>query len=236
MILGGLNRLKILETKNELVTLPFMVMNDVVKKMNTATDETADSFFETVSDKELILRLRERDLDALGELFERYRNQVYRTALAILRDPYVAEDIMQDVFLKLHIYAHRIDSERPLMPWLYRVTANLSYTYITRNQKRRADLEQVTDLLMTPETQAPDRVTEGHQLKRDIRHAIESLSDNQRIVVILHYMVAMNIQEIAEILDCPVGTIKSRLHYARENLRHRLSTDQWVTELAHGYL
>ncbi|NJK89611.1 MAG: hypothetical protein HC923_09530, partial [Myxococcales bacterium] len=48
--------------------------------------------------------------------------------------PQVAEDILQDCFLKLHVYAHRVDPERPLMPWLYRVTANLSYTYVSRHQ------------------------------------------------------------------------------------------------------
>lgn len=189
------------------------------------------------SDRELICRLRERDLSALGELFETYRHQVYRIGLAIVRDPQVAEDILQDCFLKLHIYAHRIDPERPLMPWLYRVTANLSYTYISRNQKRRADLDQVTDLLVAPGAQAPDRVSERNEMQGNVRGAIEGLSDNQRIVVILHYLANMSIQDISEILDCPVGTVKSRLHYARENLRHQLgSMDvERVSEFAHGY-
>lgn len=187
------------------------------------------------SDRELICRLRERDLSALGELFELYRHQVYRIALAIVRDPQVAEDILQDCFLKLHIYAHRIDPERPLMPWLYRVTANLCYTYVTRNKKRNADLDQVTDLLSTPGVQAPDRVTERNELQGDIRRAIEGLSNNQQIVVILHYLANMSIQDIADVLDCPVGTVKSRLHYARENLRHQLKAVETLSELAHGY-
>lgn len=189
----------------------------------------------TDSDRDLIFRLRNKDLDALGELFERYRARVFRAAVAIVRDADVAEDITQDCFLKLHIYVNRIDPERPLMPWLYRVTANLCYTYITRNQKRRADLDQVTDTLTIPGHQAPDRVTEGLQLRKDVRQAIENLSDSQRIVIILHYLTDLNIQEIAEVLGCPVGTIKSRLHYARENLRQTLSSDQWISELAHGY-
>ena len=186
-------------------------------------------------DRDLILRLRDRDLSALGELFDLYRHQVYRIALAIVRNPQVAEDILQDAFLKLHIYAHRIDPERPLMPWLYRVTANLSYTYVTRNQKRSADLEQVTDQLVTPGLLAPDRVTERNEFQNSVRQAIETLSNNQRIVVILHYLAMMSIQDIAEVLDCPVGTVKSRLHYARENLRHILSSEQMVSGFAHGY-
>ena len=175
------------------------------------------------SDGELILRLRDNDLDALGELFERYRLQVYRVALAIVRDPFVAEDILQDCFLKLHKYAHRIDIERPLMPWLYRVTANLSYTFVTRNQKRRVPLDDVSEQqLVSPNGQAPDRITERSELKRDVRQAIETLSQHQRVVVILHYLTNLSIQEIADILDCPVGTVKSRLHHARQNLKQRL--------------
>ncbi len=187
------------------------------------------------SDGELIRQLCERDLSALGELFERYRHQVYRIALAIVRNPQVAEDILQDCFLKLHIYAHRIDPERPLMPWLYRVTANLSYTFVSRNQKRNTDLDQVSDHLKTSGFLAPDRVTERNELQSDVRRAIEKLNENQRIVVILHYLANMSIQDIADVLECPVGTVKSRLHYARENLRHQLGAVERMSEYAHGY-
>lgn len=189
------------------------------------------------TDRELIWRLRERDLSALGELFERYRNQVYRVALAIVRDPQVAEDILQDCFLKLHVYAHRVDPERPLMPWLYRVTANLSYTYVSRHQKRSTDLDQVAEQLSTPGGQAPDRVTERAELQSNVRAAIENLATNQRIVVILHYLANMSLQDIADVLGCPVGTVKSRLHYAREKLRHELGAiDSLSSEYAHGYV
>jgi RNA polymerase sigma-70 factor (ECF subfamily) len=91
----------------------------------------------SVSDSELIECLRQDDLDALGVLFERYRDRVYRTALVIVRDSAVAEDILQDCFLKVYGNAHRIDTSRPLVPWLYRVTVNLSYTWLSRAKNRR---------------------------------------------------------------------------------------------------
>jgi RNA polymerase sigma-70 factor (ECF subfamily) len=188
------------------------------------------------SDGELILRLQDEDLDALGELFERYRHQVYRVALAIVRDPFIAEDILQDAFLKLHKYAHRIDIERPLMPWLYRVTANLSYTFVTRNAKRRVPLDDINEgQLVSPKGQAPDKLTEKTELRKDVREAIETLSTQQRTVVILHYLATLSIQEIADILECPVGTVKSRLHHARNNLRQRLQSEQLFAELTHEY-
>jgi len=111
---------------------------------------------EDTSDPVLIERLRAADLTALGALFDRYYAQVYRTAAAITRDNAVAEDIAQDCFLKLHQYAHRIDVSLPLAPWLYRVTVNLSYTWISRRQKRRISLEGLVDHLMSPSWHAPD--------------------------------------------------------------------------------
>ena len=188
-------------------------------------------------DSELIDRLRQDDLDALGVLFERYRDRVFRTALVIVRDPAVAEDILQDCFLKVYANAQRIDTERPLAPWLYRVTVNLSYTWLSRGKNRRTSLEAVVDMLISPMKQAPDRLTEQTELRQNVRKAINDLSIDQRVVVVLYYLNALNLQDIAEILDLPIGTVKSRLFYARENLRGKLGTNmQWLPEVAHGYV
>ncbi|MBK8031393.1 MAG: RNA polymerase sigma factor [Anaerolineae bacterium] len=190
---------------------------------------------EDVSDAHLIEQLRTNDLDALGALFDRYYTQVYRTAAAITRDNAVAEDIAQDCFLKLHQYAHRIDVSLPLAPWLYRVTVNLSYTWISRRQKRKISLEALVDHLMSPPWTAPDQQAEHNETQNQVRHAISELHFNQRVVIVLHYLCSLSLEEIAEMLDCPVGTVKSRLYYARENLRRRLDDADRVQEMAHGY-
>ena len=189
------------------------------------------------ADGELITRLQHSDLDALGVLFERYRIRVYRTALAIVRDPAVAEDILQDCFLKVYANAHRIDTARPLAPWLYRVTVNLSYTWLSRGKNRRTSLDNVIDRLVSPMKQAPDQLTEQTELRQNVRKAIGALSIDQRVVVVLYYLNGLSLQDIAEILDLPVGTVKSRLYYARENLRGKLGSNLvWLPEVAHGYL
>jgi RNA polymerase sigma-70 factor, ECF subfamily len=184
----------------------------------------------------LILRLREHDFEALGLLFDRYYNQIFRTALAITRDADAAEDIAQDCFLKVHQYAQRIDTSLPLMPWLYRVTVNLSYTWITRRQKRRISLETLVDTLMSPAMHAPDHLAEVGELQRKVQHALDDLPPNHRVVVVLHYLSGMSIEEIAEVVDCPLGTVKSRLYYARERLRQQLGeTVDMEQGMAHGY-
>jgi RNA polymerase sigma-70 factor (ECF subfamily) len=190
-----------------------------------------------LSDSELITRLQQADLDALGVLFERYRTRVYRTALAIVRDPAVAEDILQDCFLKIYSNAHRIDADRPLAPWLYRVTVNLSYTWLARGKNHRASFDTISDHLVSPMRHAPDQMTEQTELRQKVRQAIGALSIDQRVVVVLYYLNGMNLQDIAEILDLPVGTVKSRLYYARENLRNALGPNMiWLPEVAHGYI
>jgi len=85
---------------------------------------------DAIPDRELLLLLCQGSLEALGLLYDRYQRMVYRTALAITGDPDAAADLLQDVFLRLHRFVGRFDLDRPLEPWLYRVTTNLSYTRV----------------------------------------------------------------------------------------------------------
>ena len=188
-----------------------------------------------LSDAYLIERVRENDLDALGHLFDRYYAQVYRSAIVITQDNAAAEDIAQECFLKIHRYANRIDTTLPLIPWLYRVTVNLSYTWVTRQKRRTISLDGMVDRLISPNWLSPDHLAEHSETQRQVREAIGELNLNQRVVVALHYLSGLSLEEIAEILDCPLGTVKSRLHYARENLRHQLETVHLPTEVAHGF-
>ncbi len=187
------------------------------------------------SDGDLVLRLREDDLTALGILFERYRDQVYRTAYAITHDSDAAEDISQDTLLKMYSHAQRLDTDVLLAPWLYRVAVNLSYSWTTRHQKRWTPLENVVEHLISPMRHAPDRVAEHNEMQSQTREAIAALPFNQRVVIVLHYLNDLDVPEIAQILELPAGTVKSRLYYARENLRQKLGSLNVVSEVAHGY-
>lgn len=186
-------------------------------------------------DRELIARLQSGDLDALGDIYERYRHQVYRTALAIVRDPGNAEDILQECFLRIYAYADRIDGSLPLSPWLYRVTVNLCYTWVKRNNKHNISVEDIIDRLVSPPKEAPERSAEHTELKEAVRQAINTLPFGQKAVVVLHYLNGLSLVEIAEILDCPVGTVKSRLYHARQNLKDKIGPTTWLSDVAHGY-
>lgn len=169
-----------------------------------------------LSDRDLVLRLQSGDVDALGELYDRHSHVVYRTALAITGDESSAADLLQDVFLRVHRFSKRIDPNRPLEPWLYRVTTNLTYTWIKRRKRwLLRPIEDMAEWFTGNRKNSP-----SYQLEKDeewviICQAVATLSLQHRVVIVLHYFNDLSLFEISEVLDIPVGTVKSRLHYGR---------------------
>lgn len=177
------------------------------------------------SDHDLILEIQAGSLDALGVIYDRHRRLVYRTALAISNDPEAAADLLQDVFLRLFRFANRVDPERPLEPWLYRVTANQSYTWVKRHQRWTQPLEEIAEWLSSGTKNSPQYITEQDDESMMIQRAIGKLSLPQRVVVVMYYINDLSLNEIAEVLDIPEGTVKSRLHYGRNALKTYLGLD-----------
>jgi RNA polymerase sigma-70 factor, ECF subfamily len=177
-------------------------------------------------DSELILRLKSGDLEALGKLYDGYQHLVYRTALAITGDAEAASDLLQDVFLRLHRFSDRIDPARPLEPWLYRMTANLSYTWVKRRQRWFHPLEDIAEWLARGKKDSSFAAWETDDTWRQVQQAISSLPLSHRMVVVLYYVNDLNLQEISDILDVPVGTVKSRLYYGRQTLKKSLGLAQ----------
>jgi RNA polymerase sigma-70 factor (ECF subfamily) len=177
-----------------------------------------------LADQESILRLQQGSLDALGELYDRYQRKVYRTALVISGDPDVAADLTQDVFLRLHRFASYIDPLRPLEPWLYRMTVNLSYTWMKRNRRWLQPLEDLAEWLGGTGTSLQDHAEMQDDWDR-VQQAVMNLPFPQRVVIVLYYLNDLSLQDIAEILAVPVGTVKSRLHYSRRALKKSLGVE-----------
>lgn len=183
--------------------------------------ECADKV-EYISDSQLIISLQAGSLQALGVLYDRHRGLVFRTAIAITGDAEAAADLLQDVFLRLHRFSGHIDPRRPLEPWLYRMTTNLSYTWVKRRQRWLRPLEDVADWLAGARKDTPAYQAELDDSWRQVQQAVLSLPLSHRGVVVLYYVNDLSLQEIAEILDIPVGTVKSRLHYGRQALKQSL--------------
>ena len=176
---------------------------------------------DNASTQEVILRLQDGSLDALGELYDRYNPMVYRTALAIIGDPETAADLLQEVFLRLNRFADRIDPQRPLEPWLYRVTTNLAYTWVKRRRWLQP-LEEIAEWFSNDQDEQPAQAVESNEEWRQIEKAIQTLPLAQRLVIVHYYINDCSLEEISEILDVPTGTVKSRLHYGRQALKKHL--------------
>ena len=174
----------------------------------------------------LVERIQSGDLDAFEEFFNTYKRPVYTTALAITRDPFLAEEILQDCFVKAYRVRQRLRRDVSPLPWLQRVTTNLCYSRIAR---RRAIAEPITQLitnLVTDLTSLPDQVAESREIIEVLQRGIDALPPKQQTAVILYYLHGYSLAEAAEIAECNVGTMKSRLHYALKALRARLPVER----------
>jgi RNA polymerase sigma-70 factor (ECF subfamily) len=183
---------------------------------------------ETASDQELVQRLQSGDLEALGHLYDRHRRLVYRTALAISGDKESAADLLQDVFLRLNRFIDNVDPSRPLEPWLYRMTANLSYNWVKRRKRWLRPLEDLADFLVGPGRNNPHEMVEKNDEWEQVQKAVSALPLPQRIVVVMYYLNDLSVQEIAEFLDIPEGTVKSRLHYGRNALKKNMGLQEEI--------
>jgi RNA polymerase sigma-70 factor (ECF subfamily) len=174
----------------------------------------------------LVARVRDGDIDALGELYERYKSKVYRTATAITHDERMAEDILQEVFLRVNRYADSFDQTQPFEPWIYRITVNLSYSWTNKAKRWVCFFQNAIERLKAPSKRDPERVTESREQRELLRQAIDGLPDSHRVVIILYYLEGLSVNEIAYALGVPEGTVKSRLYYAREKLKEAIAEQQ----------
>ncbi len=180
-----------------------------------------------LSDGQLVRQLQLGDLRALGDLYDRHRQLVFRTALGITGDPEAAADLLQDVFLRLHRFSHRIDTNRPLQPWLYRTTTNLTYSWIKRRNRWSRFVNEMASSLSRDRKPSHVRTVErGNDEWLSVQQALRALPIAQRVVVVLYYLNDLSLQETSEVLEIPVGTVKSRLHYGRIALKKKLGLER----------
>lgn len=176
-------------------------------------------------DLELVLRMQQGDLDALGGIYDRHRQLVFRTALAITGDQEAAADLLQEVFLRLYRFGDRIDPYRPLEPWLYRMTANMAYTWASQRRRWYRLLQEMAERLARDGRPTPYHLVEQREQWGEVQRALEAISPEKRVVVVLYYLNGLSLAEIAEALELPLGTVKSRLHYGRKMLKKSLALE-----------
>ena len=190
----------------------------------TAGDELDDSLF--------VARAQRGDLRAFEELVNRHRNKTYAMIQNMVKNEADAWDLSQDVFVKAWKALPKFKSEAKFSTWIYRITHNAVYDF-TRKRKLKSEGELDDELLgenainlsaPTSPTlpEKPDTALKNRELRDRIETAIGKLSEQHREVILLREVQGLDYKEIAEVIDCSLGTVMSRLFYARKHLQEDL--------------
>jgi len=183
------------------------------------------------TDEELLLRFSRGETPAFTELVRRYERELYGYLRRYVGDASLAEDVFQNTFLQLYLKTNQYEPGRPVRPWLYTIATHQAIDALRRNNRHQAiSLEQsrtepsagdVGSLMDTLEGRS-DGPLEGvveEERRERVRASVERLPEFLRQVLILAYYQGLKYREIADILDIPVGTVKSRLHAALVKLQ-----------------
>lgn len=177
-------------------------------------------------DARLIAMARAGDVQSFEQLYQKYRAPVYRTALGITKDVGLAEEVQQDCFLRAYDCLDRLNAAPSIGPWLRRVTINLCLNHLRRQRPQVVPLETREYALEPPATVSVDVLHDRKELMQMVRNGLHALNGRHRRVLVLHYLQGFSVDEISDMLDCPVGTVKSRLYYARQRLGETLKPQE----------
>lgn len=170
----------------------------------------------------LIERLRAGDARAFEELVRTYQHRVFGVALRMLGNRAEAEEAAQEVFLRVHRAIGDFRGEAKLSTWLYAITSRLCLTRLGAGERRLARHGEETLVRLRNGHADPAAEVERSELEAALHRAIAELPEERRVVVVLRDLEGLAYEEIAEALNLPVGTVRSRLHRARMDLKDKL--------------
>jgi len=182
-----------------------------------------------MNDLQAILRLKFGDIGGLDALVARYQVRALRTAFLITQDAALAQDVVQDAFLSAYRAIHGFQLGKPFAPWFMRIVVNGAIQTARRGQQYAAltadDEEDDFDVSEGISAVSLEQTVEAAQTEAAIWAALADLAPERRAVIVLRYYLELSESEMAAHLAIPVGTVKSRLHAAKRQLRDRLTPE-----------
>jgi RNA polymerase sigma-70 factor (ECF subfamily) len=170
-------------------------------------------------ERDLIQRWKRGDKRAFEALVRRHMTDAFYVAYGYVGNAEDARDLSQEAFIKAYLARARFDEERPFYPWLYRILKNHCLNFVTRGRRHLSlDDENEHREIASPAATALEDMEENER-KRLVRVAIDRLSEDHREIIVLKNFKEHSYREIAEMLGIPIGTVMSRLFYARQALR-----------------
>lgn len=204
---------------------------DALKAIGQSLAATPVRQQEADSDWAIVQRVQAGDVAAFDELILRYRGRVLGIIYNMTSNREDASDLTQDAFIKAFQSINRFQGQSSFFTWLYRIAINSTLTHLRKNRLRTFfSLEKVDEndrqsaevIEALTDNSGAERDTYVKELQERLNEAMQKLSINHRTVVTLFEIDGLGHQEIAEIMNCSVGTVRSRLHYAKQLLQAEL--------------
>jgi RNA polymerase sigma-70 factor (ECF subfamily) len=181
-------------------------------------------------DEDLVQRVQRGDKSAFDFLVIKYQHKIIQLVNRYVKDPSEAQDVAQEAFIKAYRALGSFRGEATFYTWLYRIAINTAKNYLLSRARRNAnyqvDIQEAEVLENAPQLQGletPERLLLNQEIIDVINAAIDELPEEMRTAIILREFDGMSYEEIAEAMDCPVGTVRSRIFRAREAIDTKLN-------------
>ncbi len=183
------------------------------------------------SDKKLVERVQKGDKGAFDLLVLKYQHKIVNLVMRYVRDPELALDISQEAFIKAYRALPRFRGDSAFYTWMYRIAVNTAKNHLAAQRRRPMDVEldmqdpEQYDLhAKLKETDTPEGVVLSNELKETVERAIAALPEDLRTAIILRELEGMSYEEIAQTMECPVGTVRSRIFRARDAIGKKVGS------------
>lgn len=209
----------------------FILLSIILSFPKSLQNPHAMKTLEHVSDTELIRSFQEGDTEAFEVLIYRYKDKIFSSILFFVKDTYLAEDLFQDVFIKIidTLKNKRYTEEGKFLPWALRIAHNLCVDYFRKVKRtpaiKTSDNKDIFDVINIYEDGADHKIMQIQSHDR-VRHMLELLPEEQREIIVLRHYANLSFKEIAQITNCSINTALGRMRYGLINLRKMMSEKQ----------
>ena len=184
----------------------------------------------TELDKDLVLRVQQGDKSAYDLLVIKYQHRIIQLVNRYVKDPSEAQDVAQEAFIKAYRALGNFRGDSAFYTWLYRIAINTAKNYLVSRSRRYSDYqvdiqdaEQVENAPQLKVMETPEYLLLNDEIVKVIKLAIEKLPEEMKVAIMLREFEGMSYEDIAQTMECPVGTVRSRIFRAREAIDEKLS-------------
>ena len=184
---------------------------------------------EKAADLALIKRVQQGDRSAFDLLVIKYQHKILKLVMRYVRDPSEALDVVQEAFVKAYRAAPSFRGDSAFYTWMYRIAINTAKNYVVAAARRPAyydvdlqDPEQYEVFAKLRDLDTPEGLTLSEEIRQTVNKAIQDLPEDLRTAILLREIEGMSYEEIAQTMECPVGTVRSRIFRAREAIDKRI--------------